>query len=69
MLIMNKTKILIFFIVLVFYSISYSQIVQNLIDIRFNTAVKLFEKGNYSTALETFEWIIDNNELNSKTTV
>lgn len=66
---MNKSKIIIFFIVLVFYSITYSQVVKNLIDIRFNTAVKLFEKGNYSTALETFEWIIDNNELNSKTTV
>jgi len=69
MLIMNKYKFITFLIVLILSSISYSQVDQNLINSKFNTAVKLFEKGDYSTALKTFEWIINDNDLNSKTTV
>jgi len=68
MLIMNKYKFITFLIVLVLSSISYSQVDQNLVNSKFNTAVKLFEKGDYSTALKTFEWIINDNDLNSKTT-
>lgn len=66
---MNKYKFITFLIVLVLSSISYSQVDQNLINSKFNTAVKLFKKGDYSTALKTFEWIINDNDLNSKTTV
>ncbi len=65
---MNKYKFITFLIVLVLSSISYSQVDQNLVNSKFNTAVKLFEKGDYSTALKTFEWIINDNDLNSKTT-
>ncbi|MCH8942091.1 MAG: ABC transporter substrate-binding protein [Bacteroidetes bacterium] len=66
---MNKYKISTFLLVLVFCSISFSQVNQNLIDNKFNAAVRLFEKSKYSLALEIFEWIIDNNKINSKTTV
>lgn len=66
---MNKYKISTFLLVFVFCSISFSQVNQNLIDNKFNAAVRLFEKSKYSLALEIFEWIIDNNKINSKTTV
>ena len=66
---MNKTLFITFFITLIFSSISYSQDEQKLIDNKFSIAVNLFEKGNYPAAIEIFEWIIDDNELNSKTTV
>lgn len=66
---MNKTIFITFFVALIFSSISYTQDEKTLIDSKFNKAVNLFQLGNYSAAIEIFEWIIDDNELNSKTTV
>ncbi len=66
---MNKTFFISISILLFFGSITFSQDNQKLIDNRFKTAVTFFEKGNYTQALEIFDWIIEDNELNNKTTV
>ncbi len=69
MFMIDKSKCIIFLIIFVFRSIGFTQTDQKLIDDKFNSGVKLFEIGNYSNALDVFEWIIEENELNSKTTV
>ena len=66
---MNKIKLILLVIPILYYSTTFSQNDQKIIDLRFNDAVKLFENENYSSALKTFNWIVENNELNSKTTV
>jgi len=66
---MNKFKLILFLIFIILTNCIYSQTDQRIIDSRFNAAVNLFEYKNYTSALENFIWVIEDNELNSKTTV